>query len=522
MEFHAFIFCGDGKGLTPFSQTRVTGVPKALLPIANRPMIDYVLEWCDRAFFPHITIVCNDKSKADISKALASFQEQREGKAHEHQVLADDYRTVSPAYIDVVGMEVQHLGEALYKLYQSASAATAGSADREDTQLGGAASSSTNSVPGSARPLFRPRAPHFVFLPCDFLTNLPPQVLIDAYRNRPDSDLALLVVYRNQFDNLNDKKIFSKTFALQNHYTCYSRALEDDYDLRLLDLYAHEDVEFHKALQLRTQMSWRYPNFSVATRLLTSSILFGDATAIFATIRANAAKFSEHYFRHRTVAKVVRDLARRSWRHAQERETVGLMILPPQAEFYRCNNIAVYMEANRLHMRQHAQTAATSLSAAAHNKLAAIVGADSIVSPDATLGERTNVKRSVVGPGCKIGKRVKLTGCVLLNHVTVDDDVHLENCIVGHHAVVQSKAKLINCNVESTLEVGKATQAKGENLLCLSLEGIVEEEGTESGSDDSDDYAIGESLSEGFSDSATDSDGELDERGDNSDGLFAY
>ena len=51
MEFTAVIVCGKGKALTPFSQARSTGIPKPLLPIANKPMVQYVLDWCLQANF---------------------------------------------------------------------------------------------------------------------------------------------------------------------------------------------------------------------------------------------------------------------------------------------------------------------------------------------------------------------------------------------------------------------------------------------------------------------------------------
>ncbi len=57
MEFHAVILCGQGKGLVPFSSLRSTGQAKAMLPIANKPMISHVLEWCNKASFKGISYI---------------------------------------------------------------------------------------------------------------------------------------------------------------------------------------------------------------------------------------------------------------------------------------------------------------------------------------------------------------------------------------------------------------------------------------------------------------------------------
>lgn len=46
MEFQAIILCGPGTELTPLVSPYLT---KALLPIANKPMLYYSLEWCQRA-----------------------------------------------------------------------------------------------------------------------------------------------------------------------------------------------------------------------------------------------------------------------------------------------------------------------------------------------------------------------------------------------------------------------------------------------------------------------------------------
>lgn len=45
--FQALILCGPGASLNTFTATP-DEFPKALVPIANRPMVWYPLEWCYR------------------------------------------------------------------------------------------------------------------------------------------------------------------------------------------------------------------------------------------------------------------------------------------------------------------------------------------------------------------------------------------------------------------------------------------------------------------------------------------
>lgn len=522
MEFHAYILCGNGRGLSPFSKIRTTGIPKALLPIANRPMIEYVLEWCDKAFFPQITIVCDEESRADISKALDIYQTKRQAILTENSVPSDNdgaHRVAVPSPISILLTDCESSGDVMYTIYANATRldelSASDGATTPEGKSGDATAPGAATVGGSS---LQEGPGHFVLLPCDFITDLPPQVLIDAYRNKSDTDLGLFVNYRNQFEALQDKKIFNKTFALQ--YTAYTEL--PDGELRLLDLYSQDDVEFHKSLVLRSQMSWRHANVTVSTKLLNSTIFFGDRNKVISTI-ADTKKFQDSsYFKHRSTTKIIRDFARSSWKHSTARDTVGLFIVPEVATFFRCNNVPVYLEANRHFMKQHAPGHPQHQLQDPNDKLSAIIGTDSLVGSDTILGERTNVKRSIVGSSCKIGKRVKLTGCVILNHVVIEDDVHLENCIIGHNVLIQSKVKLTNCNVESTLEVAKGKQAKGETILVLSLEGI---EGANAASASSE-FAVGsDSDDSGGSDSDSEdySEEDFDEGDyDNSDGLFAH
>ncbi|CUM64324.1 uncharacterized protein PRCAT00001925001 [Priceomyces carsonii] len=476
MELHAIILCGEGKALSPLSRARLTGTPKALLPIANVPMIEYVLEWCERAYFPKITVISDEISGEPIQKAIDAYRDKSLVKSvinQNEQASTDSIFDYSPNIL-LLTFDSHYSGEIISFLSKSQEL-------RPDQD--------------------------FVLLPCDFITNLPPQVLIEAYRNRSDTDLGLVVHYRNQLE-IEDRK--SKIFP--KNFTVYSELSEDNPSL--LDIFMPEDIKYHKSLQIRTQLCWRYFNSIVTTKLLNGGIFFGSSK-IFKIFEENQDQFSETYF-ERPILKVIRDLARRSWKHSVKKETIGLMIVPQQATFFRSNNLPVLMEANRYFMKLEAASKAQLQSSQVKDKFGANVGVDSLVGEHSQLGEKTNVKRTVIGSNCNIGKRVRLTGCLILNGVTIHDDVQLENCIIGNNAIIHSKAKLINCNVESTNEIAKGTQAKGDTLLCLSLEGLVE------------DIVIGDSTSESDSESLTGSEDSLtendfiDEFEDNDDGLFGH
>lgn len=49
-EFQAVILCGHGEDLYPLTAgSGSNGLPKALLPVANKPLVEGVLKWIEQA-----------------------------------------------------------------------------------------------------------------------------------------------------------------------------------------------------------------------------------------------------------------------------------------------------------------------------------------------------------------------------------------------------------------------------------------------------------------------------------------
>lgn len=68
--FQALILCGPGIGLSTFTN-KPEDFPKALINVANRPMVWYVLDWCYRMGVSDITLITPPASKPAIAAALA-------------------------------------------------------------------------------------------------------------------------------------------------------------------------------------------------------------------------------------------------------------------------------------------------------------------------------------------------------------------------------------------------------------------------------------------------------------------
>ncbi|KAL5115484.1 Translation initiation factor eIF-2B subunit gamma [Pleosporales sp. CAS-2024a] len=68
--FQALVLCGPGASFSTFTSSP-HDIPKALLPIANRPMLWYPLDWCYRMGLTDITIVTPPESLDAIEAAMS-------------------------------------------------------------------------------------------------------------------------------------------------------------------------------------------------------------------------------------------------------------------------------------------------------------------------------------------------------------------------------------------------------------------------------------------------------------------
>ncbi|ODQ48133.1 hypothetical protein PICMEDRAFT_72113 [Pichia membranifaciens NRRL Y-2026] len=442
MEFNAVIFCGEGHNLVPLTSPGESRISKALLPVANKPLIEYVLEWCDQAPFQTVNIVTEMRDEKQIGEVVAQYEKHRDA----------ELRNTSP--IRIFTSALKSTGAILSEIFP----VEEGDKSHEN----------------------------YVVLPCDFITDVPPQVFIEVYRGNSDENIGLSLFYNNIFEAV-DKKV------LRSNYTVYSN--QENGNMVLLDMYSKDFVTVDKFLKIRSQLLWRYPSTLVSTTLLDSFIFFMSGRC-----RQHSVSDIQP---HRPINKIKRDLARNSWQHSDSKSTIGLFALPQNALFVRCNNLPVYMEMNRYFLRDVARFNPNKHNNAnKENKDSATVGSDCIVGHDSVLGERTNVKRSVIGHNVHIGRRCRISGCILLDGVTLDDEVQLENCIVGKNVRMEHRARLVNCNVEGSYTVGKNVNLKGETLKNISLDELSDGVLYESESDDTDPASsvVAGSDSESFDD----------------------
>ncbi|KAK9359407.1 nucleotide-diphospho-sugar transferase [Lipomyces starkeyi] len=444
MEFQAIILCGPGKGLEPLVSPLL---PKALLPIANKPMLYYTLEWCQRAGLSSVVVVCSSGAEQPISKYITlGYNSMQTSKSMKVEVVAHDGET---------GSIVKALKDKI-KL-------------------------------------------DFILLPCDFITDLPPQTVVDIHRNQPLKTIGTGIWYKNSLDTM-DKQTLKPDLTI---HTPVSNPHP-----QLLDIYPRPKA--NNQLHVRMSMLWEYPQATISTSLLESFIYvfsrkaldhdFGDAdTASSITVTSEKGGGGESLKWKKPWTSVVRDFARDSWRHAKsaDRDTVGMYVVPKEHSFIRCKSVSAYLEANRLILKQSSYTLPPTTATAN----GAAIGRDSLVGIGTVMEEKTSVKRSIVGADCIFGRECRLSGCVVMDGVVLGDGVHLDNCIIGNGVIIEDKARLVGCTVEGRYVVRKATQSKNEILRGYSAEGLL---------DTSDEYED-EANEESDEDEEEEDDDEVDE-----------
>ncbi|UNI24583.1 Translation initiation factor eIF-2B subunit gamma [Purpureocillium takamizusanense] len=95
---------------------------------------------------------------------------------------------------------------------------------------------------------------------------------------------------------------------------------------------------------------------------------------------------------------------------------------------------------------------------------------DSLIGENVTVEEKTSIKETVVGAGCQIKEGAKLSQCLLMDGVVVGKGCKLTKCILGKRCVIGDGSVLTDCEVQENLLVEARTEDKDNKLM--SSEGL--------------------------------------------------
>ncbi|KAK4130318.1 hypothetical protein BT67DRAFT_437143 [Trichocladium antarcticum] len=97
-----------------------------------------------------------------------------------------------------------------------------------------------------------------------------------------------------------------------------------------------------------------------------------------------------------------------------------------------------------------------------------ITKADSLVADNVTVSEKTSIKECVIGANCQIGEGARLAGCLLMDGVVVGRHCKLTKCILGRRSEIGEGCVLTDCEVQENLLVESKTEAKEEKFMSSS------------------------------------------------------
>ncbi|CCM00394.1 uncharacterized protein FIBRA_02424 [Fibroporia radiculosa] len=144
---------------------------------------------------------------------------------------------------------------------------------------------------------------------------------------------------------------------------------------------------------------------------------------------------------------------------------VGLVVLRANTEYAaRANNLHGYLELNRHFLSQTVYSLPTDPESRSLIDHKAQISSDSMIGHSTKVEERTSIKKSIIGKHCVIGKMVRITGCVVHDHCVIADGAKLDGCILGKGTKVGEKAELTRCVTQCGYEVSAGENTRNEKL----------------------------------------------------------
>ncbi|KAF9596260.1 hypothetical protein IFM89_008423 [Coptis chinensis] len=137
----------------------------------------------------------------------------------------------------------------------------------------------------------------------------------------------------------------------------------------------------------------------------------------------------------------------------------------------RLNSLQAFSDINRDVIGEASHLSGYSFSV--HNNIihpSAELGSKTTVGPQCMLGEgsqlgdKCSVKRSVIGRHCRIGSNVKIVNSVVMNHVTIGDGCSVQGSVICSNVQLQERVVLKDCLVGAAYVVTAGNEIKGESL----------------------------------------------------------
>ncbi|KAF9654084.1 UDP-3-O-glucosamine N-acyltransferase [Thelephora ganbajun] len=444
-EFIAVVLAGFGRELQPLTSNHGDEpCPKALLPIGNKPMIDYILAWLEPSGVTDVLLVCPTSHRRSI---------------------ADHVRSDASASFPSLRIDLQTYG------------------DPQDSSFG----------TGSILRTFAHRIDRdFVVLPCDFIPPPSLQLLtvLNKFRMESAASGSILTSTWYEAPSQPDKNAGDEW----GPHTPLTSIVWDEKTGSLLQVEIPNSLNRNdEEIELKMSLLSMHPRLKLTNRLQDSNVLVCHRSVLellqkkrkleslskgflpwlckinhcrskkeaYKTLLqpyrkmptlANALKHST-LNEPNTINYKEEDDGKITTNHGPNTRVGLITHKAGDGIAARMNNLYDYLEVNRRFLEQAAQNQAGPPAKGPLIDSKAQISADSSIGQSTRVEERASVKKSVIGRHCVIGKMTKIVGCVILDHCIIEDGAKLEGCILGGSTKVGAKAELSKCVTQAGFEV---------------------------------------------------------------------
>lgn len=409
-DLQAVVLAGYGNRLYPLVDDTPSGLPKALLPVANKPLIAHTLAWLEANAFTDILVVANSHSAPRISHYLSRVWTPSSDATRIELISTDDY-------------------------------------------------------PGTLALLkgIRDKIRSDVFVcGCDIVSNAPLNQMLLEHRLQDAAMTALFFnlatgasfgssssnVIAKKETEMGTRRIGSATGRLQNDGS-------EDVDVVALDAATRRllfcagsiDADCEEAVTLPFELLLKHGTLAMRLDVRDAHAYLFKKSTFDAVCRLTGAFF--YSLKEDAVPYVVRTFSPCIAHIVDDNSVCG-----------RANTIGAYFELNKQCARFVADADRIAPSAALLPK--GVVGSDCLVGDGTSIGERSSVKKSVIGANVRIGANVKIINCILMDGCVVDDGARLDASIVAFKAHIGARCCLKECDIGGSVHVAPDTSAKNE------------------------------------------------------------
>ncbi|KAF9262184.1 UDP-3-O-glucosamine N-acyltransferase [Marasmius fiardii PR-910] len=465
-EFRAVVLSGFGNELIPLTSNHgAEPCPKALIPVGNKPVIDYVLTWIEGSGIKDVLLICPTTHKAVIS----------------HHIHSDLTAASSSLRIDV-----QTYDESM-------------------------------EMPGGTCALLRHFSSRitedFAILPCDFIPppSLPLSSILNKFRTESISDGSLATVCWFATSQQDKNTLVEEWGSPPTPFPI----VWDESTGTLLHINNPDDIDRNsEELELRISLLSHYPRTRLSTKFQDSHvyvcrrsvldllhekqhfdslreefmpwlckiqyqrlkqekyarILNPITNAATQTVALNHSSLYSSKGNHDKKGHYTPDDLEPSSPHDSDAISessslrVGVVIHQGPDQAMRVNTIQSLLEMNRRLLLDTTYSLPTDPKSRSLIDQKAQISSDSMIGDFTQVSERTTIKKSVIGKHCVIGKMTKIVGCVLFDHCVVEDGAKLDGCVLGKNTKVGAKAELTRVVTQAGYECNPGESTKNEKL----------------------------------------------------------